>query len=73
MQALRLTRKLATSSILRHAIKPAPLCTFTEEELMLKDVVSKYAKETIKPLVPKMDKEEQMDKAVIQGLFEQGV
>ncbi|XP_067908913.1 short/branched chain specific acyl-CoA dehydrogenase, mitochondrial isoform X1 [Heterodontus francisci] len=51
----------------------APLQTFTEEELMMKETVAKFAQERIAPLVRKMDEESHMDESVIAGLFEQGL
>ncbi|KAJ1569192.1 hypothetical protein HK405_008669 [Cladochytrium tenue] len=46
---------------------------FTEEELMLKESVAKFANDFIKPKVRAMDENELMDKSVIQGLFDQGL
>lgn len=37
------------------------------------DVVARFAREKIQPLVREMDDASQMDKAVINALFEQGV
>ncbi|XP_038629278.1 short/branched chain specific acyl-CoA dehydrogenase, mitochondrial isoform X2 [Scyliorhinus canicula] len=51
----------------------APLQTFTEAEMMMKEAVAKFAQERIAPLVRKMDEESHMDESVIAGLFEQGV
>ncbi|XP_020383076.1 short/branched chain specific acyl-CoA dehydrogenase, mitochondrial [Rhincodon typus] len=51
----------------------APLQSFTEEELMMKETVAKFAQERIAPLVRKMDEESHMDESVIAGLFEQGL
>ena len=36
-------------------------------------VVSKFAREKLQPLVRKMDKESEMDRSIIDGLFENGV
>ncbi|KAM6186685.1 short/branched chain specific acyl-CoA dehydrogenase, mitochondrial [Rhynchocyon petersi] len=51
----------------------APLQTFTEEELMMKDTVKKFAQQQIAPLVSTMDENSHMDQSVIQGLFQQGL
>uniref|UniRef100_UPI00398F2C0E short/branched chain specific acyl-CoA dehydrogenase, mitochondrial n=1 Tax=Pristiophorus japonicus TaxID=55135 RepID=UPI00398F2C0E len=51
----------------------APLQTFTEEEIMMKETVAKFAQERIAPLVRKMDEQSHMDESVIAGLFEQGL
>lgn len=51
---------------------PPPLQKFTEEEMMFKDAVSKFAQSEILPKVPEMEKTGIMDAGVIQGLFDQG-
>ncbi|KAI9484453.1 acyl-CoA dehydrogenase/oxidase [Zychaea mexicana] len=65
-------RSFAHSAIARNAI-PGSLQTFTDEELMLKDAVSKFANDVVKPKVLQMDETEVMDKSVVQGLFDQGL
>ncbi|KAB1271739.1 Short/branched chain specific acyl-CoA dehydrogenase; mitochondrial [Camelus dromedarius] len=50
-----------------------PLQTFTDEEIMIKDTVKKFAQEQIAPLVSKMDEKGKMEKSIIQGLFQQGL
>ncbi|NXQ40578.1 ACDSB protein, partial [Catharus fuscescens] len=51
----------------------APLQTFTEEEAMLKDMVTKFAQERVAPFVQKMDENAKMEDSIVQGLFEQGL
>ncbi|XP_049552737.1 short/branched chain specific acyl-CoA dehydrogenase, mitochondrial isoform X5 [Orcinus orca] len=51
----------------------APLQTFTDEEMMIKSAVKKFAQEQIAPLVSKMDENSKMEKSVIRGLFQQGL
>ncbi|XP_003479670.2 short/branched chain specific acyl-CoA dehydrogenase, mitochondrial [Cavia porcellus] len=51
----------------------APLQTFTEDEVMMKSMVKKFAQEQIAPLVSTMDENAKMEKSVIQGLFQQGL
>ncbi|XP_073649943.1 short/branched chain specific acyl-CoA dehydrogenase, mitochondrial isoform X6 [Tursiops truncatus] len=51
----------------------APLQTFTDEEMMIKSAVKKFAREQIAPLVSKMDENSKMEKSVIRGLFQQGL
>ncbi|KAJ7198468.1 acyl-CoA oxidase [Mycena pura] len=46
---------------------------FTEEETMLREAVRRFATDVVGPKVREMDENEQMDPAVIQGLFEQGL
>ncbi|ORZ25459.1 acyl-CoA dehydrogenase/oxidase [Absidia repens] len=65
-------RTFTQSAIARSAI-PASLHTFTEEELMLKDAVSRFAQDVVKPKVLEMDETETMHKSVLDGLFEQGL
>lgn len=40
---------------------------------MLKDQISRFAKERIAPLTPEMDKKSEMDKGLVKELFEQGL
>ncbi|NXR08616.1 ACDSB protein, partial [Semnornis frantzii] len=51
----------------------APLQMLTEEETMLKNMVTKFAQDRVAPLVQKMDEDSKMEDSVIQGLFEQGL
>lgn len=53
--------------------KPAPLTALTEDELVLKDMVSKVASQRIAPLVKKMDQEGKFDPSVLEALFENGL
>ncbi|KAJ6669020.1 hypothetical protein lerEdw1_007829, partial [Lerista edwardsae] len=63
----------ALPNLATNDITYAPLQTFTEEEMMMKEMVKKFAQERIAPLVQKMDKEAKLDDSVLQGLFEQGL
>jgi alkylation response protein AidB-like acyl-CoA dehydrogenase len=49
------------------------LHTYTEEEEMLRETVSRFSKEVIEPKVREMDENEKMDPSIIKGLFEQGL
>ncbi|KAF7289200.1 hypothetical protein MIND_01381200 [Mycena indigotica] len=49
------------------------LDTFTEEEVMLRETVKRFATEVVQPKVREMDENEMMDPAIIQGLFDQGL
>ena len=51
----------------------APLTALSEEEQMFQESVREFAIEKIRPLVPKMDHDATMDKALIQSFFELGV
>ncbi|KAI8319798.1 acyl-CoA dehydrogenase NM domain-like protein [Martensiomyces pterosporus] len=49
------------------------LHTLTEDEQMMRDVVSRFAREVVQPKVFEMDESEVMDPSVIRGLFETGL
>uniref|UniRef100_A0A914UQR8 Short/branched chain specific acyl-CoA dehydrogenase, mitochondrial n=2 Tax=Plectus sambesii TaxID=2011161 RepID=A0A914UQR8_9BILA len=51
---------------------PPPLTQFSEEEQALRDSVAKFSRDVVKPLVSEMDEKSAMNKAVIQGLFDNG-
>ncbi|KAI8343500.1 acyl-CoA dehydrogenase/oxidase [Chlamydoabsidia padenii] len=52
---------------------PTSLYNFTEEELMLKETVSRFAHDLILPKVQHMDETETMDKDLIKAMFENGL
>ena len=52
---------------------PTSLQAFTEEELMLKDTFSRFAREVVQPKVQEMDEAEVMDKSIINAMFENGL
>lgn len=52
---------------------PKPITTLTDEEKMMKETVSRFAKEQLQPLVREMDDQSQMDEGIIQSLFDQGL
>ncbi|GAA5811533.1 hypothetical protein MFLAVUS_004970 [Mucor flavus] len=52
---------------------PTSLHSFTEEELMLKETVSRFAREVVQPKVQEMDEAELMDKDIIKAMFENGL
>ncbi|CAE7086543.1 unnamed protein product [Rhizoctonia solani] len=64
-------RCFSASSIARSEL--SSLNKFTEEEEMLRDVVSRFAREVIAPKVREMDEAEKMDPAIVKGLFENGL
>ncbi|XP_059254734.1 short/branched chain specific acyl-CoA dehydrogenase, mitochondrial isoform X2 [Mustela nigripes] len=69
--------KSSQSEALLSTINPglfcAPLQMFTDEEIMIKDAVKKFAQERVAPLVSTMDENSKMDISIIQGLFQQGL
>ena len=50
-----------------------PLTRLTEDEELMKESVSRWANESLKPRVLEMDEKEQLDKDIIRQLFDQGV
>ncbi|KAI8086260.1 acyl-CoA dehydrogenase/oxidase [Halteromyces radiatus] len=52
---------------------PTSLYNLTEEEMMLKDMVSRFAREQVLPKVQDMDEVEKMDKGLIDAMFENGL
>lgn len=71
----QLQRKLfSTARVAFNAdVAPKPLLHFTEDEEMFRDVVSKFAQEVVAPKVRDMDEAENMDPAVVQGMFDNGL
>ncbi|XP_034940532.1 short/branched chain specific acyl-CoA dehydrogenase, mitochondrial [Chelonus insularis] len=61
----------ASSVVLNHS--SGPLTQFTEDEMMMKETVAKFAKEQISPLVKKMEKEGKIDDGLLKQLFEHGL
>uniref|UniRef100_A0A8C4WFD6 Short/branched chain specific acyl-CoA dehydrogenase, mitochondrial n=1 Tax=Gopherus evgoodei TaxID=1825980 RepID=A0A8C4WFD6_9SAUR len=63
----------AMANLSNEGVVCAPLDTLTEEEIMMKEMVKKFAQDRIAPLVKTMDANAEMDASVLQGLFEQGL
>ncbi|XP_063291004.1 short/branched chain specific acyl-CoA dehydrogenase, mitochondrial [Pelobates fuscus] len=57
----------------RDGVVHTPLDTFTDEEIMIRDMVRKFSQERVAPLVKSMDTNSKMEGSVIQGLFELGL
>lgn len=69
-QKLTQTRKIhLCASRLQHH----PLTEFSEDELMMKETVTKLAREEIAPLVRKMEKEGKVDDGLLKKLFDNGL
>ncbi|KAI8803707.1 acyl-CoA dehydrogenase/oxidase [Cladochytrium replicatum] len=66
-------RSFSTTNAVRSAGSIPSLHTFTEEEVMLREAVAKFATEVVGPKVREMDENEMMDRSVIDGLFQQGL
>ncbi|KAJ7744680.1 acyl-CoA dehydrogenase/oxidase [Mycena metata] len=68
------TRLFTTSRCIRSDAPPLnSLDVYTEEETMLREAVQRFATDIVGPKVREMDENEQMDPAIIKGLFEQGL
>ncbi|RKP17935.1 acyl-CoA oxidase [Rozella allomycis CSF55] len=76
-KCIKLLGQSSKSFIQRHSFKYSTkvnhLFAFTEEELMLKESVAKFAKSVIAPKVAEMDEAEKLDPIVLKGLFENGL
>lgn len=59
----------STSSVIRNL----PLSSLSEDELMMKETVSKFASQTIAPYVKQMDNQQCFDPKVVEALFSHGV
>ncbi|KAJ7645959.1 acyl-CoA oxidase [Mycena polygramma] len=68
-------RLFAASRCTRSDVPPPlnSLDVYTEEETMLREAVQRFATEVVGPKVREMDENEQMDPAIIKGLFDQGL
>ncbi|KAJ3332988.1 hypothetical protein HDU76_012331 [Blyttiomyces sp. JEL0837] len=64
-------RQFSQTSVSRFALPS--LNTFTDEEMMLRETVAKFANDVVKPKVREMDENELLDKSVLKGLFDTGL
>lgn len=53
--------------------RPTPLTIFSDEELAMKDTVSKLSRDKFAPFVKQMDENSKMDPEVVRSLFENGL
>ncbi|KAJ7125414.1 acyl-CoA oxidase [Mycena epipterygia] len=68
------SRFFASSRCIRSEAPPLnSLDVYTEEETMLREAVQRFATDVVGPKVREMDENEQMDPAIIKGLFDQGL
>ncbi|XP_036590195.1 short/branched chain specific acyl-CoA dehydrogenase, mitochondrial [Trichosurus vulpecula] len=70
---LKSSQPEASYNMSNNGVTFAPLQTFTEEEMMIKNMVKKFAEKQVAPFVASMDENSKMDKSVIDGLFQQGL
>ncbi|KAJ2080054.1 hypothetical protein H4R24_000008 [Coemansia sp. RSA 988] len=84
VSAVRQQPKLLRASMQQAAVRGFSACgpmregipslnTLSEDEEMMRDVVSRFAREVVQPKVAEMDEKEIMDPQVIRGLFEAGL
>src|ERR1700694_4378383 len=52
---------------------PAPLTSFTEDEILFRDNIRQFAEEKVRPLVKEMDEKGVFDKDLIQQFFQLGL
>ncbi|EGS21840.1 acyl-CoA dehydrogenase-like protein [Thermochaetoides thermophila DSM 1495] len=73
--AVQTTRPLSTTAVRRDIsdLIPTPITHLSEVESAMADSVRKFANEVILPKVRDMDEAEQMDPAIVEQLFEQGL
>ncbi|KAF9480806.1 acyl-CoA oxidase [Pholiota conissans] len=67
------SRSFATTRARRSEAVPTSLNAFSDEEVMLRDSVKRFATDVVAPKVRDMDENESMDPSIIKGLFEQGL
>src|SRR5712671_1033018 len=52
---------------------PAPLTTFTEDEILFRDNIHQFAEDKVRPLVKEMDEKGVFDKNLIHEFFQLGL
>src|SRR5258708_32456507 len=52
---------------------PAPLTSFTEDEIMFRDNIRQFADEKVRPLVKEMDEKGVFDKDLLHQFFQLGL
>ncbi|KAJ1662132.1 hypothetical protein IW140_006133 [Coemansia sp. RSA 1813] len=67
------SRNFGTTAIACDSTVKESLHTLTEDEEMMREVVSRFARDVVLPKVSEMDEAEKMDASVIRGLFETGL
>ncbi|KAK0242200.1 acyl-CoA oxidase [Armillaria nabsnona] len=74
-RSIRAARSFSSTWIRRESegARIASLDTFSEEEVMIRETVQRFANDVVRPKVREMDENEQMDPSIISGLFEQGL
>ncbi|XP_034886537.1 short/branched chain specific acyl-CoA dehydrogenase, mitochondrial isoform X1 [Mirounga leonina] len=72
-RVLKSSQSAALLGITNPGLSCAPLQMFTDEEMMIKNIVNRFAQEQVAPLVSTMDENSKMDTSIIQGLFQQGL
>jgi alkylation response protein AidB-like acyl-CoA dehydrogenase len=58
---------------LQPPLAPAPLMTFTEDELLFRDNIRQFAEEKVRPLVREMDEKGVFDAGLVRQFFELGL
>ncbi|KAI9502662.1 hypothetical protein GGI25_003517 [Coemansia spiralis] len=72
-----LTRSFSATRAFRDdtddTVAKTSLHTLTEDEQMMREMVSRFAVDVVQPKVSEMDEAEKMDPAIIKGLFDNGL
>ncbi|KAJ3059547.1 hypothetical protein HDU98_004462 [Podochytrium sp. JEL0797] len=62
-----------TTALRFNSSTPSSLYSLAEDEVLMKESVAKFANDFVRPRVRAMDEAELLDKAVLKGLFDQGL
>ena len=54
-------------------LSPVPLTTFTEDEILFRDNIRRFAEDKVRPLVKEMDERGVFDKDLIHQFFQLGL
>src|SRR3989441_12844825 len=54
-------------------LSPAPLTSFTEDEILFRDNIHQFAEEKVRPLVKEMDEKGVFDKDLLHDFFQLGL
>ncbi|KAF9057306.1 acyl-CoA oxidase [Panaeolus papilionaceus] len=66
-------RAFSVSRCRQQEIVPTSLNVFSDEEVMLRETVQRFANDVVAPKVREMDENESMDPSIIKGLFDNGL
>eukprot|EP01104_Vermistella_antarctica_P006815 TRINITY_DN17515_c0_g1_i1.p1 TRINITY_DN17515_c0_g1~~TRINITY_DN17515_c0_g1_i1.p1 ORF type:complete len:419 (+),score=77.79 TRINITY_DN17515_c0_g1_i1:167-1423(+) len=73
VRALPRVRRAPVSCVLSRSLSTGPLTRFSEDEVLLRENVARFAREQIGPKVAEMDENAKLDAGVLKQCFEQGI